>query len=39
MKNNLSQIDFGVFIGNEQLDEYILKSRQRRALKTSGVLT
>lgn len=26
-----------VFIGNEQLDEYILKSQQRRMLKTNGV--
>lgn len=25
-----------VFIGNEQLDEYILKSQQRRMLKTNG---
>ena len=27
-----------VFIGNEQLDEYIIKSQQRRMLKTNGVL-
>ena len=26
-----------VFIGNEQLDEYITKSQQRRLLKTNGV--
>ena len=25
-----------VFIGNEQLDEYIVKSQRRRALKTNG---
>ena len=27
-----------VFIGNGQLDEYIIKSQQRRMLKTNGVL-
>lgn len=26
-----------VFIGNEQLDEYIVSSRQRRMLQTNGV--
>ena len=26
-----------VFIGNEQLDEYITKSQQRRMLKTNGM--
>ena len=33
-KSNESLIQ--VFIGNEQLDEYIVKSQQRRALKTNG---
>lgn len=36
-KNGSSSV-VKVFIGNEQLDEYIIKSQQRRMLKTNGVL-